>query len=66
MLVRHELFDPTGRRARVLVEGTSAAGAASVRRNGRDQAGLILPSGMLILRLTARGRTLTRRVVNLG
>ena len=65
MPVRHELFDHTGRRARVLVEGTSVAGAASVRRNGRDQAGHILPSGMLILRLTARGRTLTRRVVNL-
>ena len=43
--------------------GTMTSGYQTVRFNGRDQAGNLLPSGVYFYRVTAGGGTTTRKMV---
>jgi len=54
--VRLELYDMSGRRVRVLVEGERPAGSHLLRWDGRDQAGQPANSGVYLFRLQARAR----------
>ncbi|HTR97873.1 MAG TPA: FlgD immunoglobulin-like domain containing protein [Candidatus Acidoferrales bacterium] len=63
--VRLELFDPTGRRMRAIDQGERAAGRYAVALSLRDDAGRPLAAGLYLVRLSAEGRTLTRRLVAL-
>lgn len=63
--VRLELFDPTGRRVRVIDQGERAAGRYAVALALRDDAGRPLAAGLYLVRLSAEGRALTRRLVAL-
>jgi hypothetical protein len=48
-----EVFDVSGRRVRVLVDGQQTAGAKSVAWDGRDERGLVVASGVYYCRMTA-------------
>lgn len=58
-----ELFDAAGRRVTVLADGPHEAGEHTLRWDGRDAGGVRVAPGLYLVRLTAGGRTLTRRVV---
>jgi hypothetical protein len=55
------IFDQQGRRVRDLVRGTLPAGEHLSRWDGRDEAGLALPSGIFFARLEAMGRSISVR-----
>jgi len=57
------IVDAAGRRIARLAGGTLAAGAHTVRWDGRDTAGRAAPAGVYFVRLAADGRTVTRRLV---
>ena len=58
------IFDLAGRRLRVLLDGeTRASGAQSETWDGRDDAGLAMPSGVYFARLEAAGRNDARKLV---
>jgi hypothetical protein len=58
-----EIFDPAGRRLRVLARGESLAAGPHARTwNGRDDAGRDVPSGTYVCRLLAGGMASTSRV----
>lgn len=61
--VRLELFDVRGRRVRTLASGRSLAGNHSVNWDGRDAAGIRVPSGVFFARLTTTAGTYDRRLV---
>ena len=48
-----EIFDVSGRRVRVLVDGPQSAGAKSVAWDGRDERGLNVASGVYYCRMAA-------------
>jgi hypothetical protein len=56
------LYDASGRRVRVLVDGEVAAGEHAAAWDGRDDGGRALPAGLFFARLEAQGRTLAARV----
>ncbi len=62
---RVEVFDSGGRRVATLAAGELAAGAHSVNWSGLSADGGPAPSGVYFVRLTAEGRSLTRRVMRL-
>lgn len=57
------LFDVAGRQRRVLLAGELPAGSHLVAFDGRDSAGRRLPPGVYLCRLSAAGRTDTRRLL---
>lgn len=59
------VFDVSGRRVRVLVDGTRAAGPQRVTWDGRDARGARLPAGAYLVRLQAGGEQRTQRLVRL-
>ncbi len=60
--VRVDVLDVTGRRVATPVDGGYAAGAHVLRWDARDDAGHALAPGVYLVRLSAAGRALTRRV----
>ncbi|HOX24864.1 MAG TPA: C25 family cysteine peptidase [Candidatus Krumholzibacteria bacterium] len=56
------IYDLTGRRVAVLVEGEQPAGDHSVVWPGRDERGRALPSGTYVYRLLANGEVLSRKL----
>jgi hypothetical protein len=62
---RLEVLDLRGARVATLVSGRLAAGAHSVRWDGRDDAGRLAPPGAYFVRLQAGGVTSSRRIVRL-
>jgi hypothetical protein len=62
--VRVVVFDPQGRRVRVLANGEEfGPGTWSVSWDGRDKHGSLVPAGIYLLRLTEGGNSLSRRFV---
>ncbi len=57
------VFDPRGRRVATLFHGERSAGQWAIAWDGRDQRGQAAGSGVYYLRLTAGGRSDTRRLV---
>ncbi len=51
------VFALSGQRVRVLVHGVQTAGFHTVRWNGRNEAGRMVPSGVYLYRLRAGGQT---------
>ncbi len=60
---RLALYDAQGRLVRVLGDGALAAGAHSVRFDGRDDAGRLLSPGLYLARIAAPGLSGTQRVL---
>ncbi len=61
---RLELFDVTGRRVRVLLDETRAAGEHRVKFDGRDDGGMSLRGGLYVARLqTPAGTVVTRLTI---
>jgi subtilisin family serine protease len=60
-----EVFDPMGRRLRSWRWELLGAGEHQVRWDGRADSGSRAPAGMLLVRLTALGRTVTSKLVRL-
>jgi probable HAF family extracellular repeat protein len=58
---RVEVFDPSGRRVRVLADGAFPAGRARVTWDGRDETGAKAGAGVYFARLEAEERVLTVR-----
>ena len=57
------LFDVTGRRIALLLDGPSRAGPRAVTWDGRDAAGRRVSSGVYFVRLSLGGETRTGRIV---
>ena len=57
-----EVFDVAGRRVATR-EAALSAGWQSLRFDGRDTSGRLLPSGVYFYRVTAAGETVTRKLV---
>lgn len=60
---RLQIFDPTGRLVRTLVNGHTGPGAHWTTWDGRDDAGNIMGSGVYLYRLQAEGASQTRRMI---
>ena len=60
---RLEVFDVTGRRVRAVVDQTLDAGVHTATWDGRDESGLVVASGLYLVRLDFNGVALVRRVV---
>ncbi|MFN8176853.1 MAG: FlgD immunoglobulin-like domain containing protein [bacterium] len=58
-----EVFDALGRRERHTGLGFVSAGSRSLRFDGRDDEGRLLPSGVYFYRVRAAGDTVTRKLV---
>ncbi|MBN2564160.1 MAG: T9SS type A sorting domain-containing protein [Candidatus Eisenbacteria bacterium] len=56
------VYTPSGRLVRTLADCTMAAGAQNTFWNGCSSDGLPCPSGVYFCKLTADGRTITRRI----
>ncbi|MBP8136719.1 MAG: T9SS type A sorting domain-containing protein [Candidatus Eisenbacteria bacterium] len=63
--VRAEVFDVTGQRVRVIVDGTFAPGQHETRWDGLDRTGRAVAPGLYYLRLQSGGRTESRKLVKL-
>jgi hypothetical protein len=63
--LRLEILDATGRVVRRLVEGSGAAGPASIDWNGCDDAGRRVAPGTYFCRLSSGGKVTTERVVRI-
>lgn len=61
--VKLEIYDPTGRRRAVPVDGDLGAGIHHLVWDGRDELGEDLPSGVYWVRLETAGKTRTLRLV---
>jgi hypothetical protein len=59
------LYDALGRRVQTLLRGSAAAGPVHVAWDGRDARGAEAPPGVYLLRLSALGRSETRRLLKL-
>jgi hypothetical protein len=64
--VRLEIFDPTGRRVRLLVSGAQSAGAHRSEWDGHDDAGGTLATGVYIYRLELTSGTVQSRQSSSG
>jgi len=62
-VVRLAIYDLSGRRVRVLAEGSQPVGEHSVAWDLRDDSGRALGAGLYFARFEAEGRSFTRRVV---
>jgi hypothetical protein len=60
---RVEVFDPAGRRVRVLADGSHPAGTASLAWDLRDGVGRRVPPGVYLVRARLAGSSLSRRLV---
>ncbi len=60
--VRLDLFSPSGRLVRTLVNGVRNGGDHAIRWDGSDNAGLPVASGVYFSRLQAGGETITKRM----
>ncbi len=58
-----EVFDVAGRRVRAQVLGNQKAGWRKVPFDGRDGTGRALPSGVYFYKVTAKGTTVTNKMV---
>ena len=63
--MRAEVFDVTGQRVRVIVDGTFAPGQHETRWDGLDRTGRAVAPGLYYLRLQSGGRTESRKLVKL-
>jgi hypothetical protein len=61
--VHVQLYDVSGRRIRVLVDGHLPAGQQSIEWDGRDEAGNVLPAGVYLARMDTHDEMLTARVL---
>lgn len=61
--VELDIFDLMGRRVRTLVKGHEQEGAHQVEWDGRDDAGIVAPSGIYLYRLSTPSFTAARRMV---
>ena len=59
------IYDVSGRRVRLLVDGVLTAGRHAATWDGRDDRGRGAPSGVYFYRLVAGGRAETRRLVRI-
>ena len=57
------LYDPSGRRVRVIEDGDVDAGQHSVALELADNSGRTLATGVYLVRMEAEGRVLTQRVL---
>jgi hypothetical protein len=57
------VFDPQGRRVRVLVRGERVAGRHRVQWDGRDESGVRERNGIYLIHMTAAGNNWTRKLV---
>jgi len=62
-VVALRIYDVSGRVVRTLVHGSKSAGTHRVTWNGRDNHGSPVASGLYFYRLSAGGRTATRKMV---
>jgi photosystem II stability/assembly factor-like uncharacterized protein len=62
MGVRLAIYDVTGRAVRTLVDGVQGAGDQHVAWDGRDERGILSPSGVYVCRLEAAGTSRTHKV----
>jgi hypothetical protein len=60
---RMEVFDVSGRRVALVLNDERPAGVHVAEWNGRADTGTLAPSGTYVARLSAAGRTVTRRFV---
>ncbi|MBN1129390.1 MAG: hypothetical protein JXA71_10405 [Chitinispirillaceae bacterium] len=58
--VTFEIVNAAGKRVRIIDRTVRASGKSSVRWDGRDDAGKVLPDGLYVCRLTAAGMTVSR------
>jgi hypothetical protein len=63
--VRLRVYDVAGRAVRTIVERSVPAGRRSIRWDGRDAAGRVVPSGVYFCRVAADGNEETVKVVKL-
>lgn len=61
--LRVAIYNTAGRRLRVLADGPRAAGAGTLRWDGRDAAGHHLPAGVYLARVESGERLATRKLV---
>jgi hypothetical protein len=61
--VRLQIFDPTGRLVRTLINGVSDGGQHLIRWNGADERGAGVASGVYFYRFEAGGVTQTKKMV---
>jgi subtilisin family serine protease len=61
--VRLAIYDVNGRRVRTLVDGAQQAGPQNATWDGRADGGGAMPSGVYFARLTAAGRSISRKLV---
>ena len=64
--VQVEIFDVAGRRVRLLLDARLEAGDHVAGWDGEDDRGAAVPSGLYFYRLTADGRSETRRMVRIA
>lgn len=57
------IFDPTGRRVRVLLEGVAAAGRHRVRWHGDEEGGRAVASGLYLVKMTSGNFTAVRKLL---
>jgi hypothetical protein len=57
------VFDPSGRRVRMLVDAREAAGERHVQWNRRDDQSRLLPAGLYLVRIIAPGIECTRKII---
>lgn len=61
-MVLLEVFEPSGRRVKTLVQGVEESGAHVVTWDGTDDLGQDVPSGMYFYTLRAAGQTVSRKM----
>jgi hypothetical protein len=64
-MVRLSIYDLTGREVRTLVHALHSAGDHSLTWDGRNDAGLVLPSGVYFYRMEAGQYAVTRKLMYL-
>ena len=62
---RVEVFDASGRRVRILFDGTAARGSLDLTWDGRDESGRRTAAGVYLIRARTPGASTVRRVVRL-
>jgi hypothetical protein len=64
--VRVEVVDVTGRKVRILLDGTESAGIHQIRWDASDGSGNRVPAGVYLCRLTSGDRTEVRKMMLLN
>ena len=62
-MIKLEVFDLDGRKVRTLAEGIYLAGNTQVGWDGSNDRGNKVPSGVYLYRITAKDKTITKRMV---